>query len=78
MADLAYHYWRDDSLSERRQNVNGLCEKLWIACQKTFWPKSFSVSRVGPEDLDDEFFYPDTFLLHFLTEMRHQLECSPR
>lgn len=77
MASLANYYWADIEELRRKECIVHFCEELWNACLKTFWPRSVPAGRVGPADLDDEFF-SDTFLLHFLTEMRSQLERNPR
>lgn len=77
MADLAKFYWDDHMQPPRQDHVNHLCEELWTVCRRTFWPRETLLNRFGPDELDDEF-DPDTFLLHFLAEMRNQLEHNPR
>lgn len=78
MADLVARYWRHEYKTEsaRTESVAIGCKQLWDLCQKTFWPRSAPLGRVGPSNLEDEF-YSDTFLLNFLKEMKSQLERSP-
>lgn len=76
MANLADCYWSVSHTPQRQQYVEHFCQELWLLCLRIFWAKSVSASRVGPAEPDDEFF-PDTFLLHLLTQMRNQLEFNP-
>lgn len=75
-AELASAYWFPEHTDDCDSKLNEACRDLWTVCQNAFWPRVSTGTRIGPVDIDEEF-YPDTFLLHFLTEMQRQLESSP-
>lgn len=77
MFTLAGHYWISSQGVPTTAAFNGALSALWKACLEIFWgPNSRGRQTIGPASENDEFF-TESFLLHFLATVQKQLEASP-